>query len=323
MRVVPFTPDDSERWDELVAQAPMATFLHTRRFLSYHGDRLQDASVLLTDEHGALRGLLPAALDPADAQRVVSHPGATYGGLVHDGGVYAEEVRDALRAVFAHYAERGLRALRYKPVPHIYHRTPSSDDVWALSALGATRVGSALSCAIDLAARRTPTQRRVRSLKKALRGGIEVSEDPVLTGAFWPVLESTLERRHSARPVHSLEEIELLRGRFPDAIRLVAGLLDGEVVAGIVLFRTPRVVHVQYMASSERGMRVSALDAVAERCIELAEDEGARYFDFGTSMEDRGDELQPGLHRFKAEFGGGGVIHESYEQVLVKGPGDA
>jgi hypothetical protein len=316
MRVVPFTPDDSERWDELVEQAPMATFLHTRRFLSYHGDRLDDMSLLLADEDGTLRAVFPAALDPADPSSVVSHPGASYGGLVHDGRLYAEDVREALGAAFAHYTERGLRVLRYKPVPHIYHRAPSGDDVWALNALGATRVGCALSCAIDLAARRAPSSRRVRSLRKALREGVGVSEDPTLTRAFWRVLESTLERRHSTRPVHTVEEIELLRGRFPDAIGLVVGLLDGEVVAGIVLFRTPRVSHIQYMASSERGMEVGALDAVAERCLELAEGEGARYFDFGTSMEDRGDRLQSGLHRFKAEFGGGGVMHECYEQAL-------
>ncbi len=81
-------------------------------------------------------------------------------------------------------------------------------------------------------------------------------------------------------------------------------------------FATPRVFHIQYMASTENGMRLGATDAVAERCIDLAAEEGVRYFDFGTSMEDRGPRLQIGLHRFKAEFGGGGVVVESYEQEL-------
>ncbi len=313
--MLPFAAGDAERWDDLVERAPMATFLHTRRFLSYHGERLQDASLLLTDDRGALRAVLPAARDPHDPRRVISHPGVTFGGLLHDGRIYPEEVREALAAAFAHYRQKGVARIRYKPVPHIYHRSPSGDDVWALDALGATRVGCALSCAIDLASRRSPTARRERSLRKARGAGINAGTDPALAD-FWPVLEATLQRRHVARPVHTLEEIELLRARFPDSVGLVTGRLAGDVVAGIVLFRTPRVAHVQYMAASESGMRNGALDAVVERCIALARADGVRYFDFGTSMVDGGHELQTGLHRFKAEFGGGGVIHESYELTL-------
>src|SRR4051812_28533721 len=140
MEVTAFTPDDAARWDELVARAPMATFLHTRRFLSYHGDRFEDASALVLDEQGELAGVLPAAIDPEDRQRVVSHPGATFGGLVHDGRLSGDRAQDALAAVCAHYAGRDLKVLRYGPVPHIYHRSPSADDVWALAELGAQRV---------------------------------------------------------------------------------------------------------------------------------------------------------------------------------------
>lgn len=316
MHVAPFTPDDAGAWDELVARAPMSTFLHTRRFLSYHDGRLDDASLLFsTEEGGAPRAVLPAAIDPGDPRRVVSHPGATFGGLVHD-GLYAERVRAALASALRHYAERGLDSFRYKPVPHIYHRAPSGDDVWALGDLGAARVACSLSAAIDLSGRRPPAERRVRSMRRAGRAGVEVATDASLA-EFWPLLEDALERRHSARPVHSLTEIELLNDRFPDAISLVAGRLEGEVVAGVVLFATPAVFHVQYMAASEAGMRTSALDAVAEHCIALAAAAGARYFDFGTSMAGGGARLEYGLHRFKAEFGGGGVVHEVYEKSLA------
>jgi hypothetical protein len=312
MRVTPFTPEDSARWDELVREAPMATFLHTRRFLSYHGERFRDASVLLSDDDGALRAVLPAALDPSDPGRVVSHPGLTYGGLVHDGRLNGERAHDALSAIAQHYASSGLRVLRYKPVPHIYHQVPSADDVWGLSELGGVRGACDLSCAIELAARRAPSARRARSLAKARREGVEVSDEADLD-AFWPVLESTLDRRHSARPVHTLKEIELLRSRFPDEILLVVAFLEGRVVAGAVLFRAPTVTHVQYMAASEAGMHLGALDAVLERSIELAGAAGARYFDLGISPGEDRRGLNFGLYRFKSEFGGGGVVYEQYE----------
>lgn len=316
MIVTEFTSADSERWERLVEAAPMATFLHTRRFLSYHGDRFKEASLLISDDRGALRAVLPAAVDSARPDRVTSHPGATFGGLVHDGTLYAEGVLEALRLAAEHYGHRGFKTLRYKPVPHIYHRAPSADDVWALRSLGASQPETALSVAIDLAGRRAPSVRRARSLKRARKAGVETAAD-VDPAEFWPVLEETLRRRHGVQPVHSLEEIALLRHRFPELIRTVTGCVDGAVAAGVTLFTSARVFHAQYIAASEQGMRISALDAVVERCLALAEDAEARYFDFGTSMRDRGTELERGLHRFKAEFGGGGVLYETYELDLA------
>lgn len=316
MRIVQFTPERSEDWDELVERAPMATFLHSRRFLSYHGDRFDDASLLLLDEREQLRAVLPAALDPEDPRTVVSHPGATYGGLIHDGSVNGDRTRDALASVCDHYASRGLETLRYSPVPHIYHRSPSQDDVWALGELGARRVRSDLSCAIDLGARREPSDRRRRSLARARGRGVAVVEGANTLAAFWPLLESTLERRHEARPVHTLAEIEDLRARFPERIVALVATLDGEPHAGAVLFVTHTAVHAQYLAATETGMDASALDVVIEQGIELAAARGARWFDFGISPGEGRRGLLAGLYRYKAEFGGGGVVHEHYEQRL-------
>jgi CelD/BcsL family acetyltransferase involved in cellulose biosynthesis len=316
MEVVPFTAGHAEAWDALVERAPMATFLHSRLFLSYHGERFRDASVVLLGDDGELRAALPAALDPDDERRVVSHPGATYGGLVHDGSLTGERARDALAAIRAHYAAEGRSALRYKPVPHVYHRSPSADDVWALGALGATRCACDLSCAIALGARREPSSRRRRSRARAERSGVTLSGEPSALAAFWPVLDATLERRHGARAVHTIEEIEELRSRFPRQIRPLVALLGDEVVAGTVLFVSHTTVHTQYLAASERGMETSALDAVVEGAIELARAAGAAFFDFGVSVGPDRRGLVESLYRWKAEFGGGGVLYEHYESTL-------
>lgn len=315
MHVVPFTLTRADAWDELVERAPMATLLHTRRFLSYHGDRFEDASLLLV-EGDEIRAVLPAAVDPADPRRVVSHPGATYGGLVHDGRLNGDRAVDALSAIRDHYAAGGFERLAYKPVPHIYHRSPSADDVWALGELGATRVGCDLSCSIDLAARRDPSARRRRSLRAATRRGVVVGEEPAGLAAYWPLLEATLERRHGAHPVHTHAEIEDLRARFPDRVLPVVARLDGEAVAGTVLFATHTTVHTQYLAASEAGAASSALDAVVEHGIALAARRGARFFDFGISPGPGRRGLLAGLYRYKAEFGGGGVLYELYELPL-------
>jgi lipid II:glycine glycyltransferase (peptidoglycan interpeptide bridge formation enzyme) len=117
--------------------------------------------------------------------------------------------------------------------------------------------------------------------------------------------------------VHDLEQIQLLAARFPEQIAFHVARLDGQVIAGTVSFRTATVVHLQYIAASEVGHAVSALDGLMEILIAQARHAGARYFDFGTSNEDQGRVLNEGLYRFKCEFGAGGVAYETYELDLA------
>lgn len=311
IELVPYEPRHAEAWDAFCAGAANATFLHTRRFLSYHGERFNDLSLLVMDS-GKMVGVFPAAHALSDPGLVVSHPGITYGGLVHQGKLAGNRMIEALEAIVANYAKGGYRRLQYKPLPFIYATMPAQDDLYALFRLGAKRVRSDLSCCIDLAARRPLSERRRRGLKKA-QAAVTLSSDPNLLGELWRVVAQNLARKHEARPVHSLEELTTLQERFPQQIQVRCALMDGVVEAGVVFFNTARVWHAQYIAASEAAYEVSALDAVFDAAIVEAQQTGARYFDFGTSNEDGGTVLNDGLYRFKSEFGGGGVAHEFYE----------
>src|SRR5713101_8013590 len=148
MQLFPAADLDPVLHDEFVARAPMATLLHTRSYLSYHGERFRDVSVWLMDEKERLAGVFPAAIDPTDDKCVVSHPGVTYGGIVHVGRLRGERMIEALNALCRHYAQDGFETLRYKAVPYIYHRAPSNDDLYALFRLGARRYRCDLSSTI-------------------------------------------------------------------------------------------------------------------------------------------------------------------------------
>lgn len=316
MRVVAYEESSAAEWDELVDGASTGTFLHTRAFLAYHGDRFRDASLVVQDDRGRLLGVFPAAIDPADPTRVTSHPGATFGGIVHSGALTGGTMLEAIGAIVAHYRDEGLASLRYAPVPSIYHRSPSQDDLYALYRLGAVRFRCDLSCAVDMECGPRLSSRRRRGLSKARREGVEVAEGPELVEELWPVVEANLAERHGARPVHTAEEMRLLVDLFPDHIAVLVARRDGEAVAGVVLFDSPRVSHAQYIASVPAGQQVGALDAVFDHGLARARDRGARFFDFGTSNLDAGRVLNDGVYRFKAEFGGGGVAYEAYELGL-------
>lgn len=316
MRARAFHPDDSERWDALCAASYGATFLHSRRFLSYHGDRFVDRSLIFEDDAGHWLGVLPLAQDPADATRWVSHPGITYGGVLHDGALRGAAMVSALESACALMREQGARRLIVKPVPHIYALAPAQDDLYALFRLGAQRVRCDLTNCIDLAHPLPRSERRRRGLKKAQRTGLVIEAGADELGALWPVIEDNLARAHGLRPVHTLAQMELLASRFAQQIVCRVVRHEKRVVAGLVLFVTQRVTHAQYIASSEDGQALCALDLLFDHAIGEARAMQQRYFNFGVSTEDGGRVLNEGLHRFKSEFGAGGVVHEHHEVIL-------
>ena len=138
-------------------------------------------------------------------------------------------------------------------------------------------------------------------LKKANKV-IDVQQDINLLNKFWDVLTINLKNTHNSNPVHSIDEISELVRKFPENIELLCGLYQLEVVAGVIVFKTYNVWHVQYIASSELGNANSALDAVFQKIISSAKDNEVRYFDFGTSNENEGKILNNGLYKFKTEL---------------------
>lgn len=307
-----YEPSDAEDWDAFCRITHQGTFLHSRRFLSYHGDKFRDRSLLLKKD-GVIVALLPAAENPGDSKTVVSHPGITYGGLLHAGKVIGEDTVEVLQFVITHYSHLGYKRFIYKAVPRIYHQAPCDDDLYAMFRIGASRTRCDLSCAINLANRRAVSSRRKRSLIKAEKAGITVESGAHLLEGVWGVLQENLKTKHDAAPVHTLSEITLLADLFPDNINATCAFVEGEAVAGVVTFGTTTCLHAQYIASNEIGYKISALDLIFERLISNAARAEKQWFDFGTSNEKNGLVLNRGLYQFKNEFGGGGMAHEYYE----------
>jgi hypothetical protein len=313
-----YSDTDDERWDELCHKSCNGTFLHTRKYLSYHEERFVDQSVVIEDKEGGLLGLFPAATHLDNEKIIVSHPGITYGGIVHNGKLYGDKMIQAFEALIDYYRTNGFDVMQYKVVPSIYHRMLSNDDSYALFRLNARRYRCDLSATIGLWNHGKISSRRKRSLAKAKKNGLVVQHGVQYIEPLWMVLSENLERKHQAKPVHTITEIKELQSRFPENIQVVVALKDNQVVAGVILFVERMVEHAQYIASSEQGYQYAALDLIFMTCIEVAKNNQKRYFDFGISNEKQGQFLNNGLYQFKHEFGAGSVVHEFYEILLRK-----
>ena len=307
-----YTAADKALWNQFVETSHNATFLHDRRFMDYHSDRFTDCS-LVAKEDGKVVALLPAnAVDGV----LYSHQGLTYGGwLTQRKHFDATVMLRVMDAACAWMQENGFSRLVYKSVPHIYHAYPADEDLYALHRCGAILAECSISSAIDLQ-NPLPFDRGNKSgVNSALRAGIEIGPSEDFAG-YWHLLEQVLQERHDTNPVHTLDEILLLQSRFPENITLHTATLHGELLAGVVMFKTPMVWHSQYIASSHKGRELKALALLFNRLIEEACTAGARYFDFGISTEDHGRRLNEGLLQQKSRLGGRGVAYCTYQLDL-------
>lgn len=306
LTITRYTPEQTELWDRLVDGSRNGTFLHKRGYMDYHADRFSDHSLIIRRD-GEPIALLPAHIKNED---FCSHNGLTYGGLLLPDSVTAEEVLGIFSAI-KEYILSNTQATRliYKPTPHIYHSYPCEEDLYALFRNGAALAERKVSSAIPLKAPLPISGRR--KLTDAMKSRLKIVEDGDLN-IFWEILQCRLQSKYGVNPVHSITEIELLKSRFPDNIRLLCITGDdGTLLGGTLLFVTDKVVHMQYSATTDEGRRVSALDHLYEHIIKdcFADKE---FFDFGISVEEGGRYLNSGLIAYKERLGGRAVVYDTY-----------
>lgn len=309
-----YTPALAREWDDFIGRSRNGTFLLRRGYMDYHSDRFVDCSWVVR-RRGGIRAVLPANIDSAGVLH--SHQGLTYGGwIMPTGHVDGAELLEIFGQAIEVWRAEGIRELDYKPIPDIYASAPAQEDRYALFRLGATMSGCGLSAAVPLADGPRLNQMQRRHLRDAADLDWSISEAENVD-AFMNLLSECLMDRHGVRPVHSAAELQLLRDRFPENIRIFLLALKGETRpdAGVCMFDTGIVAHAQYIATTARGRELNLLTPLFVR---LMSDIFAtrRWFDFGISTEDNGLVLNVGLLRQKFSYGGSGVIYPRYSLLL-------
>ncbi len=129
---------------------------------------------------------------------------------------------------------------------------------------------------------------------------------------FWTLLSNVLRQNHNSNPIHTVDEMERLADLFPNNIGLYTAQLNGELLSGAVIYENRDIVHTQYLANSQLGREIGALDLLLDYLIKEVY-VNKRYFDFGTSNENGGRYLNMGLISQKEGFGARAVAHDFYE----------
>lgn len=315
MDLVPYDPSLKDAWDQLVVEARVGHFQFLRSYMDYHSDRFQDASFLARSKG---RWVAAVAGHSVGAELWASHKGLSYGGLVLSPELQTSQVIDFFRQINQELSSRGVRRALWRPIPWIYQREPSEELPYLLFRQGAKLVSRNLSTVIDTRSHPEYQRLRRRKVASAEAAGLvcRPSED---LDAFWPLVQARLGSKYGLKPVHSLEEIRMLRDRLPEHIRLFGAFSGEQMLSGCIAYLGQPVFHLQYLHSSDEGRNLGAPDFLVDWMLRgPAKPFG--WLHFGHSCEENGMVLNEPLLFFKEGFGGRPVVLDEWESDPSKDP---
>ncbi|WP_241478963.1 GNAT family N-acetyltransferase [Psychroserpens jangbogonensis] len=277
--------------------------------MDYHSDRFNDFSLMLYKGND-LFALLPAN---SKGSHVYSHQGLSYGGLLLKKDCKFEDVLEAFKILLKYLNENNFDNLELKLLPKIYHMLPSDEMDFLLFKTDAQIIRKDISTVIDF---REPlkitSSNRKRNLKKAISNQVVVKEVEDCEAFFNMILIPNLKERHEALPTHNVEDINSLKTKFPKHIRQFNAYHDDVIIAGVTVFETDQVVHAQYISTLDSKKDLAGLDAIFDQLIHT-EFKHKRYFSFGISNENQGQQVNRGLLKWKESFGARAISHDFYK----------
>lgn len=277
--------------------------------MDYHQDRFEDFSLL------AFKNKELIAVFPANKVRdkVYSHQGLTYGGLILNDAVKFHDVLKAYQNILEFFSNQNIIELEIKLLPKIYHTLPSDEIDYLLFKTKATLIRKDITSVIDAKYKlKVRSSNRKRGLKRAENQHLSVTESSNFQDFWNEVLIPNLEITHNVKPVHSLKEITQLKSNFPKNIRQFNVYKDDKIVAGATIFETKHVAHVQYISANEEKQKLGSLDMLFD-CLINDIFKTKKYFDFGISNENQGQNINEGLLLWKESFGARTMSHEFYK----------
>jgi hypothetical protein len=298
-------------WNNFVNKAKNGHFFFNRDFMEYHSNKFQDFSLIIFDDNDKILSILPANIKE---NTLYSHQGLTFGGFVTNERTNVASMLGFFKLLKIYLHSNNISRMVYKAIPYIYHSMPAEEDRYALFVYNAKLIKKEVSSTILLQRQIGYTKGRKWTVNKAKKENLKVEKSLDFKN-FWVVLEDVLRFRHNASPVHTIDEIERLATLFPENIKLYIIKIDEEIIAGTIIFENANIVHTQYMANSDYGKKIGALDLLIDYLIKDVY-KNKIYFDFGISTEEDGKILNKGLIEQKEGFGARAVVHDCYELNL-------
>ncbi len=298
-KITRYQPKFKQQWDDFVRTSKNATFLFYRDFMEYHSDRFEDHSLMVFKKE-KIQAILPGHVLE---NSYCSHLGLSYGGLIFKENLGVEDVNSSFEIVKRYLKELGYNEMLIKVMPIPYQMDYSSAFEYAIFCNDAHLQRRELNYFIDLKKPLQIHKSKLKFKKKGLWDGLKIVKTTD-TNPFWnDLLIPVLKEQYGNDPVHTASEIQLLMQQFPENIVQYNVLLENEMIAGMTLFISGKIVKSQYGVANTTGKEYRALDYLYISLLDHFKKQDFAYFDMGTTNTGDGKTFNKGLSKYKEEFG--------------------
>lgn len=307
-KVIKYSSSNYVEWNNFISKAKNATFLFHRDFMEYHNDRFEDYSLMIYHKD-KLKAILPAHKTD---DNIISHKGLTYGGLVVLGDMKFDMFTVFYFQLLKYLKDNSIDSLLIKEIPSIYTSVFTEEMHYLAFVLKAELIKRDTLSVIDLNNKLKISSNRLEGYKRGVKHELKIVEEDNFE-LFWnDILIKNLKAKHNALPVHSLEEITLLKAKFPNNIRQFNVYYNNEIVAGTTIFESEHVAHCQYISGNDKKNSIGSLDFLHIHLINETF-KNKNYFDFGISNENNGLKINKGLQFWKEGFGARTLTQDFYK----------
>ena len=313
----------SQSWDNFVQNSNNGTIFHYRKFLNYHISRSFNDCSLCFYYQKELICVLPAVLQE---RKLVSHPGASYGGLIINNSMKFSVMYEIINLLDQYCAEHQIQSLFLVSPPSIYwdNYDASLEYIFEYNQYQSKEIyiSHAAKLNQDLPFIEFIDKRKKRYIKSFCKNDeFKIFQhdnfDDALGKKFYKLLALNKEK-YSTKPTHSLDELQKLKTAFKDKIQLFISKKNNVVVGGAVLFITNKNTSLVFYNTVQQEMRETQLATYQLYfCAHYSENLNLKYVDFGVSQQPEAlNPLSPkkSLINFKEQFNALGVWRRAYQK---------
>mgnify|MGYP002626810977 CR=1 FL=1 len=313
-KIIEYSEEWHETWDNFVEYSLNGTFLQSRRFLSYHPkDRFRDSSLIFLDKKNNIVAVCPACeIYEGERKIFYSHKGSTYGGLVLSDKIYKAKHLVPLIKLFEEYLQRrDFQQVYLKITPDIFCTCNMSLLEYALYFCGFNEFKD-LNTYIDYTLYKDPvesnfTQGKRSHINKCIREGMKASiittDDEVRE--YYDILCENLIK-YDLKPVHTVDELlDFKNSRLQNECQFFGTYLNDEMIAGgmIFIFKRTKIAHTQYLSAKSKYLKLGSASFLYYSVIEAIKKQGFEKLSWGVCTENYGKYLNDGLISSKEDYG--------------------
>lgn len=326
LKIKSYDEGNREKWDDFVMRhSANGTFQQTKNFLDYHGERFEDASLMIYKGNDTIVAVIPACTLIEDGKKIFSaHAGSTFGGIVMADNFYDITHMEAVLHVLEDYLkQKGYSEVCLKCTSDIFAKQNGNLLYYFLFQKGYTSYDE-ISFYIDFSDYKDDiasnfTAGRRRDYKYSLKHDLAFRKLETISEieCFYGILCDNL-RKFDTVPVHSLEEIiDFKESRLKEIVEFYGVFREGCMIAGSMIFLFgDTVFHTQYLAADQGSLKMYPMNFMDYNLIKTAKARGFKYFSFGTSTHEHGKVFNRPLAEFKEGFGTQCGLNKTYVKDL-------